>query len=344
MCLLIAQPKGVTFSKHDLKDFLSYNADGFGAAYSKNGALEIVRVVENPKLAISTYYDLLAGRPAMLHFRMATHGTTGVENCHPFLLTPEIAMAHNGILDIDASPDSGWSDTRLFAHHVLRPMALADRDALFTAEIAELLAGMIGPSNRLMFFRADGRTNIVNAKAGVMVKRAWLSNTYAWSSPEQTEYARFARYKKDAAGWDDGDFPYQYDREGDTTRRDIPSSRNIRFTPAASAKLLPAVGRLADATPIDHVGNVVEEPEYVGDLAVMTDEEAEAMQNVEMAWYGLGFKGVLSWVKEHTEEAALALVYSYDLTPEQALSQAMDGPDTATRWLVDVVSDGEKYI
>ena len=98
---------------------------------------------------------------------------------------------------------------------------------------------------------------------------------------------------------------------------------------------------MADATPIDHVGNVVEED---ADPAGMTDEEAEALQNVEMAWYGLGYKGVLSWVKEHAEEAALALVYSYDLTPEQALAQAMDSPDTATRWLVDVVSDGEKYI
>ena len=91
MCLLIAQPRGVTFSKKDIKDYLSYNADGFGACVVTDGKLEVLRIMDDPAAVLTTYYAKLAGRKAMLHFRMATHGTRGLENCHPFLLTPEIA-------------------------------------------------------------------------------------------------------------------------------------------------------------------------------------------------------------------------------------------------------------
>jgi hypothetical protein len=321
MCLLIAQPKGTTFSKHDLKDYLAYNGDGFGGCVAIDGALKIVRVVNNPALVLSSYYELFAGRKAMLHFRMATHGTTGLENCHPFLLTPDIACAHNGILDIDADEKTGASDTRLFCEHVLAPMARDNPDALFTPEVRALLASMIGESNRLMFFRADGKVSIVNEASGVTHRKAWLSNTYAWSSPERASWRgseAAKRYQDDEEWWSTYDLP--------------------RVQGKPLALLSPEAAQ--DAMLANRVIASTEDADGGEDDDELSDAVAMTLEDVSSAWLGHGGTGVREWLLQNTEEASTLLSAWYEqVTPEQALALVVGDTDRAVEWLVDLVSE-----
>lgn len=320
MCLLIHQPRGVTFSKKDLKDFLSFNQDGFGMAYPQDGRLNIVKVVDDDRQAIDAYFTCMAGRPGLLHFRMATHGDKTAQNCHPFRLTDEIAMAHNGILSIDADAEKGWSDTRLFAEHVLKPMAMADPDALFHADVLELLGGMIGPSNRLMFIRADGATSIVNKSAGVVYKRAWLSNTYAWSSPDNEE-----------AWWRKSAYANGYEWEG--KGKEVQTGRNV----------LPV-----KLTVITGGGNANEEvvsptPREADDAPDLSDDFLRAVEDVSVAWFGLGFQGVREWITRNSETAIMLITEWYAVTADQALATVTSNPQLATQWLCEIVSDDPAF-
>lgn len=319
MCLLIAQPRGVTFSKADLRDYLSYNGDGFGMCVPVAGKLEIVRIVGDPKAAIAAYYALAAGKKAMLHFRMATHGTKGVENCHPFLLTPDIACAHNGILDIEADSDKGASDTRLFCDNILAPIARDNPDALFTADMRAILSGIIGESNRLMFMRADGKVSIVNEASGVVHRKAWLSNTYAWSAPGN---------KRRWLSYDDADY-------GEWWKGELQTGRNVRHTASATAQLVGAITPdAAQDNLLAHRAVASAEDGEYGDALDMIIED------VTSAWLGYGGKGVAEWLQKNMEDAASLLSAWYENTmPEQALALVTGNPERATEWLIEIASE-----
>ena len=319
MCLLIAQPRGVTFSKADLRDYLSYNGDGFGMCVPVAGTLEIVRIVDDPKAAIAAYYALAAGKKAMLHFRMATHGTKGVENCHPFLLTPDIACAHNGILEIEADSDTGASDTRLFCDNILAPIARDNPDALFTADMRALLGSMIGESNRLMFMRADGKVSIVNEASGVVHRKAWLSNTYAWSAPGNKR-----RWLSD----DEADY-------GEWWKGELQTGRNVQHTASVTARLVGTI--TPDAAQDNLLAHRAMASAEDGEDVVAFDMIVEGVAD---AWFGYGGKGVAEWLQQNTEDAASLLSAWYEkTTPEQALALVTGNPERAAEWLIEIASE-----
>lgn len=185
MCLLISQPAGVTFSRREIEDFVSYNPDGFGLAYGDGRTLHLVRMVGNVSEIWDTYRTLAAGKRCVLHFRMTTHGATDANNAHPYPVTDDIVIAHNGVLSCGNPVDPCRSDTWHFIEYFLAPIARTNPDLLFTAEWADMCGRLIGASNKLAIVHRDGRIALVNQAAGVTHKRAWLSNTYAWSAPNK---------------------------------------------------------------------------------------------------------------------------------------------------------------
>lgn len=182
MCLIVNQPRGHTLSRSHLLDIAARNGDGFGIMLAHRGRLHTWRVVGDTRDMLELYAEHAAGRACVLHWRQATHGAVNVENAHPFHLTPEIAVVHNGMLDI-ATPTRGMSDTWHLCTHVLAPIARDDASALFRDDMAEMLGGMIGSGNKLAILRNDGALSIVNESSGVMHAGRWYSNTYAWSAP-----------------------------------------------------------------------------------------------------------------------------------------------------------------
>lgn len=190
MCLLIHQPKGVTFSRQELRDFYQHNPDGFGVAFGDGRTLHVLRLVGSEKEIIEAYQRQAAGRECVIHFRMATHGAKNVDNAHPYAVTDDIVMAHNGVLSCGNPAQPSMSDTWHLIQYVIRPIAEMSPDLLFCPTWGQMFGNLIGSSNKLAFIHRDGRVALVNKASGTTHKGAWLSNTYAWSSPDQ-EYGRW---------------------------------------------------------------------------------------------------------------------------------------------------------
>ncbi|UOF81162.1 hypothetical protein [Caudoviricetes sp.] len=202
MCLLIKQPAGITFPKRDIRDFVDHNADGFGFMYGDGTHLHLVKMAGNLNQIYQTYQKQVAGREAVLHFRMATHGPKTPENAHPFRVTDSIGMAHNGVLSIGNPVNPHKTDTEHLVDFFIRPVARENPDLLFRQDWCAMLGSLIGSSNRLAFAHQDGRISLVNEESGVTHRTAWLSNTYAWSAPRSAGMGRQERHRY--AGWEQG--------------------------------------------------------------------------------------------------------------------------------------------
>lgn len=200
MCLLISQPKGVTFSRNEILDFVSYNPDGFGISYGDGDALHLVRMVGSASEIWDTYRAIAGGKRCVLHFRMTTHGATDADNAHPYPITEDIAVAHNGVLTCGNPIDPCRSDTWHFIQYFLAPIARTNPELLFTPDWGEMCGRLIGASNKLAFIHRDGRIALVNEPSGVTYKGAWMSNTYAWSVPRiYKDYGRMSSFQDSRA-------------------------------------------------------------------------------------------------------------------------------------------------
>ena len=193
MCLLISQPAGVTFSKAEVADFLKHNPDGFGIAYGDGDTLHTARLVGTFADVWALYQQMGAGRRCVLHFRMKTHGDSDEANAHPFRVTDDIALAHNGILSIGNPVTPAMSDTWHFVQYFVAPIAQSNPELLFDPAWLEMMGRLIGTGNKLALVHRDGRIGLVNERAGTTHRGAWMSNTYAWSAPATTPPARGKR-------------------------------------------------------------------------------------------------------------------------------------------------------
>jgi len=206
MCLILQQRAGFTLSRDRLSGIIARNGDGFGAMWSDGQRLHHLRMVGSAA-EMAEAYRPLAGRPALLHWRLATHGRVDASMAHPFPLSDRVALMHNGMIDC-GTPHAGHSDTWHIAELLLRPIAEADPDRLFRDDFAAMLGGLIGNTNKLAILHADGRSVIVNRTSGVDWQGCWWSNTYAWDAPAEltprpTYSAPHYSDRRSAARWRD---------------------------------------------------------------------------------------------------------------------------------------------
>jgi glutamine amidotransferase len=93
----------------------------------------------NADTSINRFLEMRAKYPegyAMWHARLATHGSTTVDNCHPFQVGHDerTYLAHNGILPIVEPQGDLRSDTRIFAEDLLPAIggvSALDNDQVF---------------------------------------------------------------------------------------------------------------------------------------------------------------------------------------------------------------------
>lgn len=114
MCIIIVKPQGVKLpSDNLLRRAATYNHDGFGfmtedgVVYHSmdiNLFLAVLHRCESKDKAIA------------IHFRMATHGSVSLKNCHPFTYKNEVIMMHNGVLPIESKNDK--TDSEIYLHKV----------------------------------------------------------------------------------------------------------------------------------------------------------------------------------------------------------------------------------
>jgi hypothetical protein len=146
------------------------NSDGAGIAWVDENALHIEKGYFEWK-PLWKKLKSLEPFPVMLHCRLATHGSIKAANCHPFLLSNGMAMAHNGILDIKPMrPD--MTDSETFGKLVLEKFTLHD---MRKERISTLLSMAIGGS-KIALLDNSGQFEFLNEHLGVEFEGIWFSN------------------------------------------------------------------------------------------------------------------------------------------------------------------------
>jgi predicted glutamine amidotransferase len=118
MCILIAKNKNVRkMTTDEIKNSSENNPDGFGMAWVERGKIKSLHTFD-VKDIIKKNNELPDNAPIIYHFRIATHGSVKLNNCHPFIShNKDVAFGHNGILSIENEADMTDSETafiRLF--------------------------------------------------------------------------------------------------------------------------------------------------------------------------------------------------------------------------------------
>lgn len=192
MCLLISQPQDVTLEEKALRDFYDHNRDGFGAVYLDQGKVEVLKVLGDADHVVEMYNKNLAGKKAVIHFRMKTHGDIDENNVHPYVVIKDkLWMSHNGVLRCSNPADNSMSDTWHIIKYFLNPILRLRPEYLLDEHWRTMLGSMIGDSNKFAFMDSDGEVTIINKSAGVEHFDCWLSNTYAWTPSKFGYYSRY---------------------------------------------------------------------------------------------------------------------------------------------------------
>lgn len=143
MCMLCLVPPNVIPSREKLENSALNNPHGFGFAIviPSENRIHAERTM-NPDTSINRFIEMrtkyLEGY-ALWHARLATHGSTTVDNCHPFKVGGDerTYLAHNGILPIVEPTGDTRSDTRIFAEDLLP--AIGGVSALDNPQVMNLI-------------------------------------------------------------------------------------------------------------------------------------------------------------------------------------------------------------
>lgn len=193
MCLAILQPAGKVVPQNNIREGWISNPDGGGYGFvDAKGELVIRKGFFKLKEYADSYQQDVNDNkdsPFLLHFRIATMGTKGPENTHPFAIEDGI-LIHNGTLSgTGAVYNVGKSDTALFAE-------LFSKDLSFNfvhKHKTELNASL--DYNKVAILYKDKRWSIINEAIGVWDDNIWYSNrTYITSCSSHSSY------------WQDGDW------------------------------------------------------------------------------------------------------------------------------------------
>jgi hypothetical protein len=178
MCLLIVKPANAFIPLEVLKGGASANRDGAGIAIALKGKIEIHK---SPTWGAAEIQDILAtfpNAPAIVHFRLATHGAVDVDNAHPFALSRNVAAAHNGVISQSEMPKGSAplpneSDTRHFLRSYVAPLT---GKTFPSAAHLQAIGKRVGSWNKLAFLDNGGRLAIANESSGEWENGIWLSN------------------------------------------------------------------------------------------------------------------------------------------------------------------------
>lgn len=198
MCLAVYKPSGTLPDWEAYAEGFRSNSHGAGFAAVDGGSVHIHKGFFSFD-AFREAFQPFANLQAAVHFRLATHGNKDKDNCHPFLVTQQLALIHNGVLDIACDKDKAMSDTWHYATLILRPMAKRDRDFFLRPDVRFLGESAIR-DNKFVFLRADGQYGIWNEGSGHWRNDCWYSNrSYEQSRWWERPIKGFSSYEEQAA-------------------------------------------------------------------------------------------------------------------------------------------------
>jgi glutamine amidotransferase len=210
MCLAIYKPATTKPDEEAYRCGFNNNTHGAGFAAAVNGGLVIGKGFFKFKEFWKAFQPY-AECPALIHFRLATHGKKDSDNCHPFSIADNLAMIHNGILPICTKADETKSDTWHYVESVLKPLHVLDPE-FYKHDAISYLGRCAISGSKFAFLRADGDFALWNEEDGVWENDGhWYSNT--GYKPRVSLLGSRGRYSN---GWDDG---YYYTRSSNSSGR-----------------------------------------------------------------------------------------------------------------------------
>lgn len=194
MCLIIAKPNGKTVSSQIMESAFYGNDDSIGVGYYDDMGRQRVHRWVNPKIKVLDkvieLVDKLTWSDVLIHFRYTTHGRNSESNCHPFPLTGDALIAHNGIIPGFSCPKNKHSDTALFIDRVLKPRVLREGVVPVLKQMEGSDISKAVDPGKLCALHRYGDFYFANEKNGFWdTDGCWYSNTY--SHPRQAYAAPY---------------------------------------------------------------------------------------------------------------------------------------------------------
>ena len=180
MCLAIFQSAGKQIPEGYLAEGFKNNPHGAGFMYfNEDGALKIAKFMDfEPFIDEYEKQWAIHGQhsPFGIHFRLATHGTTNIDNVHPFRMNENVGVLHNGILNCEI-PDKKMSDTASFVKYYLNNLPRNWQDNEYLFDMVEQYC--YGSKLVVMTNDPDAKycAYIVNEEAGHWNSGVWYSNS-----------------------------------------------------------------------------------------------------------------------------------------------------------------------
>jgi predicted glutamine amidotransferase len=205
MCLLIYKTAGSIIPEDHLKE--AFDNNSHGAGFTVRMVNEAGEGYLHRERGFFRYNDFIeayrpfASNQGIIHFRLATAGKKDEANCHPFEVTPDLHMGHNGIISIAQSVSKDYSDTWHYTELVVKPVYALNPSGFWDCGgLHFLLEESIGHS-KLAFLHADGRFLIINESAG-----HWddTVNPQIWYSNDSYEVPRYRYSTKQVTGFSCG--------------------------------------------------------------------------------------------------------------------------------------------
>lgn len=192
MCLLSYYPPNAVVNREHLACGAECNPHGHGyAVVLPDGSDIIVGHSMDPDVVLDEFValrDLYPDSYALFHSRITTHGTTSLDNCHPFIvkgLGPQglTVLAHNGILPANCQPRRGdkRSDTRILADSLIQ----GQYPALDKPATRDRLEAWLGRGSKVLILTTNPRYKetayLFNEALGDWTGGVWHSND-SWSA------------------------------------------------------------------------------------------------------------------------------------------------------------------
>lgn len=226
MCIAILKTKEGNITDEELKNCFNNNPDGAGIAYTVKNHLIIEKGIFDVKKFIKKVRkaETVCDGNMLIHCRISTSGNIDEENSHPFFVNSNLALIHNGVLDIDVPKNSPKNDTRIYIESYLQ--GFTTHDLIHNEALKNLIGFSIG-TNKFVMLNSANEYAIINEDYGHWVNGTWFSNhSY---EPKQTIYQTNFWDK-----WDDKDDYDETQFQPYTSKADVVSYLNM---PEVSAEV-----------------------------------------------------------------------------------------------------------
>lgn len=186
MCLIMYVPPKGFLPQDFLPTIYDNNPHGFGMMWVEDRKVKHIKGLFSPE-EISYMIGEGPKVGVAYHWRYATRGITGEDQCHPFMIADDFGIMHNGTIH-KIAPDEIKSDTEIFTNACQRIWAKEGTDYFFTEEMIDNVEDLIESNNKMLFMGVNSengkrRIRLINREKWTCItkngKAVYLSNTYS---------------------------------------------------------------------------------------------------------------------------------------------------------------------